>query len=66
MKIIKVNAGNNNVDVMLINGEDIEIKLNQDQSVRVIREDQNSILKTNTIQRPHNYENGKVWFDVYQ
>ena len=44
MKMIKVNAGDHDVEVMLINDEDTAIRLNRDQSAR-------SLLKTTMMQR---------------
>ncbi|KAL4135431.1 hypothetical protein QTP88_007040 [Uroleucon formosanum] len=52
MKMIKANAGDHDVDVMLINDEDTEIRLNRDQSVGVIRGGQKSIENNHDVKTP--------------
>jgi len=52
MKMIKVNAGDHDVEVMLINDEDTAIRLNKDQSVGVIREGQKSTANSHDVKTP--------------
>jgi len=52
MKMVKVNAGDHDVEVMLINDKDTEIRLNRDQSVGVIRGGQKSTENNQDVKTP--------------
>jgi len=52
MKVVKVNTGEHSLEVMLINDEDTDIKLNRNQSVGVIREGQNSVENNHDLKAP--------------
>jgi len=52
MKMIKVNAGNHDVEVMIINEEDTAIRLNRDQSVGVIRGGQKATENIHDVKTP--------------
>jgi len=52
MKVVKVNIGEHSLEVMLINDEDTDIKLNRNQSVGVIRKGQNSVENNHGLKAP--------------